>query len=90
MFDDFLKCIFAYLSVTGITDNDEKIGVTTFRFPLETAKKKNLQKSWKSLIYTRSVVTLFTQRLVHKCNTFSRFKQGQNVSKDFIIVTFSG
>ena len=40
MFDDFLKCIFAYLSVTGITDNDEKIGVTTFRFPLETAKKK--------------------------------------------------
>ena len=42
MFDDFLKCIFAYLSVTGITDNDEKIGVTTFRFPLETAKKNNL------------------------------------------------
>ena len=44
MFDDFLKCIFAYLSVTGITDNDEKIDVTTFRFPLETAKKRICRK----------------------------------------------
>ena len=39
---NFFKCIFADLTVTGITDNDEKISVTTMRFPLKTAKIKNL------------------------------------------------
>ena len=42
MFDSFLKCIFADLTVTGITDNDEKVGVITMRFPLRRAKIKNL------------------------------------------------
>ena len=42
MFDDLFKCIFAYLTVTGITDNDEKITVTTKRFPFKTANIKIL------------------------------------------------
>ena len=42
MFDDFLKCIFADLTVTGITDNAEKISVITMRFPLRRGKVKNL------------------------------------------------
>ena len=42
MFNNFLKCIFADLTVTGITDNDEKVGVITMRFPLRRAKIKNL------------------------------------------------
>ena len=90
MFDDLFKCIFAYLTVTGITDNDEKITVTTKRFPFKTANIKILQKSLTSLIYTRSVVTLFTQILIDKYNTFSKFKEEENVSKDFIIITFIG
>ena len=90
MFDDLFKCIFAYLTVTGITDNDDKISVTTKRFPFKTENIKILQKSLTSLIYTRSVVTLFTQILIHKYNTFSKFKEEENVSKDFIIITFIG
>ena len=39
---EFFKCIFADLTVTGITDNDEKVGVITMRFPLRRAKIKNL------------------------------------------------
>ena len=66
---NFFKCIFADLTVTGITDNDEKISVTTMRFPLKTAKIKNLQKRWTSLVQTRSVVTLFTVILIHKNKT---------------------
>ena len=90
MFDNFLKSIFADLTVTGITDNDEKVGVITMRFPLRRAKIKNWQKSWTSLIYPRSAVTLFTEILIHKYNTFSTFKEEKNASKDFIIITFTG
>ena len=42
MFDVLFKYIFAYLTVTGITDNDDKISVTTKRFPFKTANIKNL------------------------------------------------
>ena len=70
MLDDFFKCIFADLTVNGITDNDEKKSVTTMRFPLKTRKIKNLQKRWTSLVWTRSVVTLFTLTMIHKNNTF--------------------
>ena len=90
MFDDLFKCIFAYLTVTGITDNDDKISVTTKSFPFKPAKIKNLQKRLTSSTYTGSVVTLFTQILIHKYNTFSKFKEEENVSKDFIIITFIG
>ena len=87
---NFLKCIFVDLTVTGITDNDEKISVTTQSFLLKTTKINNFQKSWTSLIYTRLVVALFTEILIHKYNSFSKFKEEENASKDFIIVTFIG
>ena len=34
--------LFADLTVTGITDNDEKVSVITMRFPLRRVKIKNL------------------------------------------------
>ena len=88
MFDALFKCIFAYLTVTGITNNNDKIRVITKRFPFKTAKIKNLQKSWTSLIYPRSAVTLFTEILIQKYNTFSKFKEEKKCLKRFYYNNF--